>query len=57
MVSAPCTVAGDGDCLYIFFTYFEKQIAKGDDKTGTIAKTSRLIKWFIMRICNEPEPP
>ena len=25
MVSAPCAVAGDGDCLYTFFTYFEKK--------------------------------
>ena len=25
MVTAPCTVAGDGDCLYKFITYFEKE--------------------------------
>ena len=26
MVTVPCAVAGDGDCLYqFFFTYFEKE--------------------------------
>ena len=25
MVTAPCAVVGDGDCLHQFFTYFDKE--------------------------------